>query len=184
MEISFINVNFPFKRTTSGPQKKSKPVLINQQMPSITSLFSLSKSSVSHSVVSNSSRSHGLQPARTLCPWNSLGKNTGVNSHSLLQEIFPIEGSNPSLLHCRQVLYRLCHSEEARRKGWDWNERRAQHGNTHTNIYKIDSRGNLLSDSGDSNQGSVTTWEVWDGVAGGREAQEGGNICIPMADLC
>ena len=26
--------------------------------------------------------------------------------------------------------------------------------------------------------------ERWDGVEGGREVQEGGNICIPMADSC
>ena len=33
---------------------------------------------VSHSVVSDSLRPHGLWPARLLCPWNSPGKNTGV----------------------------------------------------------------------------------------------------------
>jgi len=26
--------------------------------------------------------------------------------------------------------------------------------------------------------------EEWDGIEGGREGQEGGNICIPMADSC
>ena len=26
--------------------------------------------------------------------------------------------------------------------------------------------------------------EEWDGVEDGREAQEGGDICIPMADSC
>ena len=26
--------------------------------------------------------------------------------------------------------------------------------------------------------------EGWDGVGGGKEVQEGGNICIPMADSC
>ena len=36
-------------------------------------------------------------PARPLCPWNSPGKNTGMGSHSLLQGIFPIWGSNPNL---------------------------------------------------------------------------------------
>ena len=35
------------------------------------------------------------------CTWNSPGKNTGVSSHSLLQGIFPIQGLNPGLLHCR-----------------------------------------------------------------------------------
>ena len=44
-----------------------------------------------------------------LCPWNSPGKNTGVNSHSLLQGIFPTEGLNPGLLHCRQILNHLSH---------------------------------------------------------------------------
>ena len=29
-----------------------------------------------------------LQPARLLCPWDSLGNNTGVGCHALLQEIF------------------------------------------------------------------------------------------------
>ena len=40
-------------------------------------------------------------------PWNSPGQNTGVGSLSLLQEIFPTQGSKPGLLHCRQILYQL-----------------------------------------------------------------------------
>ena len=63
--------------------------------------------SVSRSVVSHSLRPCGLQPARLLCPWNSPGKNSGVGSLSLLQGIFPTQGSNPGLLHCRQILYPL-----------------------------------------------------------------------------
>ena len=50
---------------------------------------------LSCSVVSNSFPPQGLQPARLLCPWNSPGKNTSVGSHSLLQGIFPTQGSNP-----------------------------------------------------------------------------------------
>ena len=34
-------------------------------------------------------------------------KNAGVGSLSLLQEIFPTQGVNPGLLHCRQILYQL-----------------------------------------------------------------------------
>ena len=68
---------------------------------------------VSRSVVSDSLWSHGLQPARLLCPWDSPGKNTGVSSLSLLQVIFPTEGWNPGLLHCRQILYHLSHHREA-----------------------------------------------------------------------
>jgi len=33
---------------------------------------------------------------RLLCPWNCLGKNTGMGNHSLLQGIFPTQGSNES----------------------------------------------------------------------------------------
>ena len=40
---------------------------------------------------------------------DSSGKNTGVGCHFLLQGIFPTQGSNPSLPHCRQTLYRLSH---------------------------------------------------------------------------
>ena len=36
-------------------------------------------------------------------------RNTGVGCHALLQEIFPTQGSNPALSHCRQILYRLSH---------------------------------------------------------------------------
>ena len=41
------------------------------------------------------------------CPWNSPGQNTGVGSLFLLQGIFPTQGSNPGLSHCRQILYQL-----------------------------------------------------------------------------
>ena len=58
-----------------------------------------------HSVMSNSLRPHGLQPARLICSWNSPGKNTGVSCHALPHGIFPTQGSNPDLQHCRQILY-------------------------------------------------------------------------------
>ena len=54
---------------------------------------------LSFSVVSDSSRPYGLQPARFLCPWDSSGKNTGVGCHALFQGIFLTQGSNPHLLH-------------------------------------------------------------------------------------
>ena len=57
---------------------------------------------VSHSIVSNSLWPHGL-----FSPWNSPGQNTGVGSLSLLQGIFPTEGSNPGLPPCRQILEQL-----------------------------------------------------------------------------
>ena len=51
------------------------------------------------SIVSDSLRPHGLQPARLLCPWDFPEKNTGVGCHFLLQGIFLTQGSNPGLLH-------------------------------------------------------------------------------------
>ena len=41
---------------------------------------------------------------RLLRPWDSLGKNTGVGYHFLLQGIVPTQGLNPGLPHCRQML--------------------------------------------------------------------------------
>ena len=69
---------------------------------------------VSHTVMSNSLRPHGLYPARLLCPWNSAGKNTGVGNHSLLQGIFPVQELKLSLLHCRRTLYHLSHQGSPR----------------------------------------------------------------------
>ena len=51
-------------------------------------------------------------------PWNSPGQNTGVSSLSLPQGIFPTQGSNPGLLHCRQILYKLSHKGSPRTLEW------------------------------------------------------------------
>ena len=59
-------------------------------------------------------RHHGLQPTRLLCPWDSPGKNARVCCHAFLQGIFPTQGSNPGLPHCRQILYHLSHQGSPR----------------------------------------------------------------------
>lgn len=60
--------------------------------------LSLSES-VSSSVVFSSLRSHGLQPARLLCPWNSFRSNAGVDCH-FLQIFSPLRiFKNQCLLH-------------------------------------------------------------------------------------
>ena len=48
--------------------------------------------------VSDSLRPYGLWPARLLCLWDSLDKDTGVGCRALLQRIFPTQGSHLSLL--------------------------------------------------------------------------------------
>ena len=62
--------------------------------------------SESCSVMSDSLPPHGL---------NSPGKNTGVGSHFFLQGIFPTQGSNPGLPHCRWILYQLRHQGSLRK---------------------------------------------------------------------
>ena len=57
----------------------------------------------SHSVVS-----HSLQPNGLYSPWNSPDQNNGMEP-SLLQGVFPAQGLNPGLPHCRQILYQLSH---------------------------------------------------------------------------
>ena len=71
------------------------------------------KWSESRSVVSDSLRPHGLYSS-----WNSPGQNTGVGSLSLLQGIFPTQGLNPGLPHCRRILYQLSHKESPRIMEW------------------------------------------------------------------
>ena len=71
------------------------------------------KRSESHSTVSDSLQPHGLYSL-----WNSLGQNTGVHSLSLLQGIFPTQGSNPGLPHCRQILYQLSHQGSPGQVRW------------------------------------------------------------------
>ena len=49
--------------------------------------------------------SDSLRPRGLYSPWNSPGQNTGVGNLSLLQGIFPTQGSSPGLPHCGQMLY-------------------------------------------------------------------------------
>ena len=50
------------------------------------------------SVMSNSLGPYKLQSTRLLCPWDSPGKNTGVNCHAFLQGVFLTQGLNPHVL--------------------------------------------------------------------------------------
>ena len=65
------------------------------------------------SVVSDSLWPYGLYSPR-----NFPGQNTRVGSPSLFQDIFPTRGSNPSLPHCRQILYQLSHKGSTRILEW------------------------------------------------------------------
>ena len=49
---------------------------------------------------------------------DSPGKNAKVGCHALLQGIFPTQGLNPGILHCRWILYRLSHQGNPRILEW------------------------------------------------------------------
>ena len=87
-------VAISFSRVSSWPRDQTRVFHIAGR------LYHLSHQGIpwseSHSVMSNSLWSHKLYS-----PWNSPGQNTGVGSSSLLQGIFPTQGSNPDLPHCR-----------------------------------------------------------------------------------
>ena len=55
-----------------------------------------------------------MQPHGLYSAWNSPVQNTGLGSLSLLQGIFPSQGSNPSLPHYRPILYQLSHKGSPR----------------------------------------------------------------------
>ena len=55
------------------------------RLPFPSPMHESEKGKWSCSVVSDSSRLHGLQPTRLLCPWDFPGKSTGVGCHCLLQ---------------------------------------------------------------------------------------------------
>ena len=69
--------------------------------------------SESWSVMSDSLPPHGLYS-----PWDSPGQTTGVGGLSLLQGIFPTQGSNPGLPHCGWILYQLSHEGSPRILEW------------------------------------------------------------------
>ena len=97
---------FPKRAKSQKRQKRTEVTLRGKESSSYKAgkekvgmtIFTV-KWSESHSVMPDS-----LQPYGLYSPWNSAGQNTGVGSLSLLQGIFPTQGSNPGLLHCRQIL--------------------------------------------------------------------------------
>ena len=90
--ISSFKERPPAKATaSSGP--RSPPSRSSPSRPACAGSFSLLTCNL------DSLRSHGLYS-----PWNSPDQKTGVGSLSLLQAIFPTQGSNPGLRHCRWIL--------------------------------------------------------------------------------
>ena len=70
------------------------------------------------SVVSDCLRPMDCSPPGSSVHGDSPGKHTGVGCHALLQGIFPTQGSNPGLLHCRRIIYQMSHQESPRILEW------------------------------------------------------------------
>ena len=83
--------------------------ILGEILISPMSFYSLKRQKSNHLVISDSLQPHGLYS-----PWNSPGQNTGVDSLSLLQGIFPTQGMNARLPHCGQNLYQLSHQGSPR----------------------------------------------------------------------
>ena len=109
-------------------------------------------------------RPHGLYSTRLLCPWDFPGNSTGVDCHFLLQGIFPNQGLNPGLPHCRH-----------------WSE--PPWGGSYSNPCKKRRLGPKHTQKKDC----VKTRRQPRGVGwGGRRegVSKGRDICIPLADSC
>ena len=95
-------LSIAFSTKTSLPLQTQKPLFSKLVRTWVLSRFSCVQHFAALWTVA-------LQPP--LCPWDSPGKYTGVGYHALLQGIFPTQGLNPSVLHCRQILYHLSHHQ-------------------------------------------------------------------------
>ena len=100
-----------------------------------------------------------LQPRGLYSPLNSPGQNTGVGGLSLLQEIFPTQGSNQGLLHCRQILYQLSHKGSPNQLYLDKNLKMNKKGK-----YLFTAFTSTPWDQGQTTKASLQRWEqeqIW-----------------------
>ena len=77
----------------------------------LLTFWKVERKSESRAIMSDSLWPHAGQ-------WNSPGQNTGVGSLFLLQGIFPTQGLNSGLPHCRQILHQLSRQGSPRILEW------------------------------------------------------------------
>ena len=75
---------------------------------------------------------------------DSPGKNSGVDCPALLQRIFLTQGSNPGLLHCRQILYHLSHQGKGYELGFRQSEIKIPKGYVNLDSSKARPRHRLM----------------------------------------
>ena len=109
---NLISGSSAFSKPSLYNWKFSVHVLLKPGLEKFEHYFPRVWSEWSHSVVSNSLQPHGLYPTRLLCPWDFPGNSPGEDFHFLLQGIFPTQGSNLGLPHCRQTLALISHASK------------------------------------------------------------------------
>ena len=100
-EDIYIRSHMLFSTLSRLPMDVQHSLLLCKKSPQVTRRYAFNVDVHARpvtSVMSDSLRPRGLQPARLLCPQDSPGKNTGVGCHFLLQGIFLTQGSNTHLL--------------------------------------------------------------------------------------
>ena len=100
-EDIYIRSHMLFSTLSRLPMDVQHSLLLCKKFPQVTRRYAFNVDVHAWpvtSVMSDSLRPRGLQPARLLCPHDSPGKNTGVGCHFLLQGIFLTQGSNTHLL--------------------------------------------------------------------------------------
>ena len=104
-------------------QQSSLGLLFAKHLLNLFLLYTLIQTSASVCVLSHFSHVQLCDPMDCTLPGSSVhgespGKNTRVGCCALLQGIFPTQGSNSGLSHCRQILYRLSHQGSPRILEW------------------------------------------------------------------
>ena len=117
-------VNFPYASVINPPllldhKKSRRGVMRKHPLPSITQIATSSAlyfwtdlTTCVHLVTQLCPTFYdplNHSPPGSSVQGDSPDKNTGVGCHALLQGIFPTQGLNPGLPHCRQILYQLSH---------------------------------------------------------------------------
>ena len=73
---------------------------------------------LSHSVMSTLCDPLDGSPSGSSVYGHSPDKNSRVDCHALFEGMFPTQGSNPGLSHCKQILYRLSHQGSPSELEW------------------------------------------------------------------
>ena len=112
---SFLSLYYLCTKGSSISALLAQPLWLQQHHS--VSLDSLWYAVLSHSGMSNSLQPHGLycSPPGSSVHRDSPSKNIGVGCYALLQGIFPTQGLNSGLPHCRQILYCLSYQGSQKR---------------------------------------------------------------------